>query len=335
MANWAFERGLQQVGPGAYAYVQPDGGWGWSNAGLIADGDQSLLVDTLFQLSLTNEMLVTMADAVPAARNIGTLVNTHSDADHIFGNQLVTGAHIIASKAAASEFLKVTPEDYRNLFDNWRELGAGGRYIHDRLGNEGFRFDQISLVEPHETFTTEKRLKVGDKNVVLTAMGPAHTGGDVIVHAVEDRVVYTGDLLFNGAHPVIWEGSIDGWVAACDHILSLDIDVVVPGHGPLTDKSAVAEFRTYLPWFREEVRKRFEAGLSIMDAALEIAELPEMPKWDTPERIIGAVNFFYRKYGSAEATGSFVEIFGLFDPFLAKMEARAKNHNHSACNHGH
>jgi cyclase len=332
MAKWAYERGLQQVGPGAYAYLQPDGSWGWSNAGLVADGDQSLLVDTLFQLNLTRDMLAAMADAVPAALSIDTLVNTHSDADHIFGNQLVTGAHILASQAAAGEFLKVTPEDYRNIFDNWR-ASAGAHYIHDRLGGEGFRFDDITLTQPHETFVKEKRLKVGDKNVVLTAVGPAHTSGDVIVHAVEDRVVYTGDLLFNGAHPVVWEGSIDGWVAACDHILSLDVDVVVPGHGPLTDKTSVAEFRNYLLWFRGEVRKRFEAGLSIEDTALEIAELPNLPAWDLPERIIGAVNFLYRKYGSAEATSNFTEIFGLFNPFLSKLAARAKDHG--ACGHEH
>ncbi|WP_336952615.1 MBL fold metallo-hydrolase [Sphingobium aromaticivastans] len=333
MAKWAYERGLQQVGPGAYAYLQPDGSWGWSNAGLIADGDQSLLVDTLFQLSLTEQMLAAMADAVPAARSIDTLVNTHADADHIFGNQLVKSAHIVASQAAAGEFLKVTPEDYGRIFENWQELGAGARYIHDCLGNEGFQFNDIVLTQPHETFVKEKRLKVGDKNVVLTAVGPAHTSGDVLVHAVEDRVVYTGDLLFSGAHPVLWEGSLEGWVAACDHILSLDIDVVVPGHGPLTDKTRVAEFRAYLLWFRDEVRKRFEAGLAIEETALEIVELPDLPEWNTPERIIGAVNFLYRKYGSPQATSNFLEIFGLFDRFLAKRAARTVKHD--ACNHGH
>src|SRR6516165_7863299 len=102
MPNWAYKKGLQQVGPGAHAYLQPDGSWALSNAGLIVDGDQSLLVDTLFQLRLTADMLATMAAAVPAARRIDFLVNTHADADHIFGNQLVKGAHIVASQAAAS-----------------------------------------------------------------------------------------------------------------------------------------------------------------------------------------------------------------------------------------
>ncbi|WP_163592847.1 MBL fold metallo-hydrolase, partial [Klebsiella pneumoniae] len=79
-----------------FAYLQPDGSWGWSNAGLIADRGQTLLVDTLYDLKLTREMLDTMRASVPAANSIGTLVNTHSNADHTFGNQLVEGAQIIA-----------------------------------------------------------------------------------------------------------------------------------------------------------------------------------------------------------------------------------------------
>ena len=65
-----YERGLAEVADGFYAYLQPDGGWGWSNAGLVADSGQALLVDTLFDLRLTERMLADMRRAVPAAANI-------------------------------------------------------------------------------------------------------------------------------------------------------------------------------------------------------------------------------------------------------------------------
>ncbi len=84
-----YTKGLHDLGNGLWAYLQPDGGWGWSNAGLIVDGDRSLLVDTLFDLKLTREMLDAMRRAVPAAQSIETLVNTHANGDHCFGNQLV------------------------------------------------------------------------------------------------------------------------------------------------------------------------------------------------------------------------------------------------------
>ena len=94
-----YTKGLHEVGDRLWAYLQPDGGWGWSNAGLVVDGETSLLVDTLFDLPLTADMLAAMRAATPAASTIGTVVNTHANGDHCYGNQLVAGAEIVASSA--------------------------------------------------------------------------------------------------------------------------------------------------------------------------------------------------------------------------------------------
>src|ERR1700747_2349896 len=103
------EVGLQEVGDGLYAYLQRDGGWGWSNAGLVSDGEHSLPIDTLFDVRLTEQMLRTMRKAVPAAARIETLVNTHANGDHCYGNQLLGEAHIIASERAAEEMSELPP----------------------------------------------------------------------------------------------------------------------------------------------------------------------------------------------------------------------------------
>src|SRR5215470_12965880 len=71
---------LRQVGDGAYAYVQHDGSWGWSNSGLVVEGDQALVVDTLFDLRLTRELLDAYRRVLPAGAAITTLVNTHANA---------------------------------------------------------------------------------------------------------------------------------------------------------------------------------------------------------------------------------------------------------------
>src|SRR4029453_10746080 len=103
------------------------GGWGWSNAGLVVDGDSTLLVDTLFDLKLTGEMLAEMKRRVPAAGTIDTLVNTHANGDHTFGNQLAQGARIVASKKTADEMLEgLQPSALEALGEAAPQMGTLG-----------------------------------------------------------------------------------------------------------------------------------------------------------------------------------------------------------------
>ncbi|MEY4068881.1 MAG: hypothetical protein RLZZ332_1217, partial [Actinomycetota bacterium] len=94
-----YRLGVHEVADGCHAYLQPDGGWGYSNAGLVVGDGRSLLVDTLFDLRLTDAMLAAMSPLTRGAP-ITTCVNTHANGDHCYGNERVAGAEIIASRAA-------------------------------------------------------------------------------------------------------------------------------------------------------------------------------------------------------------------------------------------
>src|SRR5439155_4298438 len=124
-----YAAGLQQVGEGFYAYLQPDGGWGWSNAGLVVDGEATLLIDTLFDLRLTEEMLGAMRRAVPAAARIDTLINTHANGDHCYGNQLVGGARILASERTAAEMAELPPAAMAVMVEQAPSLGEVGQFF--------------------------------------------------------------------------------------------------------------------------------------------------------------------------------------------------------------
>jgi glyoxylase-like metal-dependent hydrolase (beta-lactamase superfamily II) len=126
-------------------------------------------------------------------------------------------------------------------------------------------------------------LQVGDKEVHLIEVGPAHTKGDVIVYVPVDRVVYTGDILFIGSHPIVWEGPIENWVRACDTILGLDVDVVVPGHGPLTDKRGVQQTRDYWVSLQERALAAVASGASCDEVA---RDLRSSHSWREAERAI-------------------------------------------------
>jgi glyoxylase-like metal-dependent hydrolase (beta-lactamase superfamily II) len=293
MAQWQYTKGLHDIGNGLYAYLLPDGSWGWSNAGLIVDGDETLLVDTLFTVGLTQDMLDIMRDAAPAAKNIGKVVNTHANADHIWGNQLVKDAEIIASTGCAEEFDHFMPAQVIEMMANAKELGVLGEFVEHCF--TPFDFSGIELTPPTTTFDKELTVQVGDKAVELYNVGPAHTRGDVLAYVPGDKAIFTGDIIFNEGHPVIWDGPIANWQDACERILALDVDVVVPGHGPVTDKAYVRKFKGYLDYIEAESRKGFDAGLSEWDTACEIS-LADYDTWLDAERLIGNVHALYREF---------------------------------------
>jgi cyclase len=302
-----YTRGLHAVGDGAWAYLQPDGGWGWSNAGLVTDGEATLLVDTLFDLKLTAEMLGTMRDAVPAAARIGTLVNTHANGDHCYGNALVSGAEIVASTTAAEEMRNAPPELLAGLV----EAGAFLQRIF-----RPFTFEGIELVPPTRTFDGSLELRVGDKEVRLIEVGPAHTAGDVIVHVPGDGVLYTGDILFHGGHPVVWAGPVSNWIAACDRILALDdVAVVVPGHGPVGDLGAIAGLKGYFELLTAEARRCYDAGMPVAEAARSI-DLGPYRGLNEAERLVVNVTALYRELG-ADVPADVPTMFGLMAEFSA------------------
>ena len=324
-------RTLHELGGGVFAYTQLPGSWGWSNAGLISDGDQCLLVDTLFDRRLTTQMLQSMRQAVPAAQQIRTVVNTHGNGDHCYGNGVVGAEEIIGTPGCVADLNDAPPSRNATLLKAAGvvdKLGGAGRMLGRLAGAVGlntiawladaaplalplfrdFEFDGIEVVPPNRTFQGELELTVGDKEVMLIEVGPAHTNGDAIVWVPGDRVVFTGDILFHEAHPVIWEGPIANWIQACDRILALDVETVVPGHGPLADLSAIQRTRDYLSWLLDEAQSRHGAGQSVEQAARELS-LDAWNGWIDAERIYVNLHTAYREISGAKETPEVLELF--------------------------
>lgn len=297
---------LTDVADSAWAYVQRDGGWGWSNAGLIVDGDASLLVDTLFDLRLTAEMLDSMRRATAAAEHVDVVVNTHANGDHCYGNELVAGAEIVSSRRSAEEMLEVPPSLLAGFVAAAPDLGRLGAYVEAIFGS--FSFDGIELVPPTTTFDGELELRVGDRLVRLLELGPAHTAGDVAVHVPDADLVFTGDLVFHGGHPIVWAGPVRRWVEACDRLLALQPTTVVPGHGPIGDRACIEAQRGYFEWLLVEGSSRLTGGMSPLDAARDLAGGP-YAGWGEGERLVANLTALSRDLGQ-EPAADVTSLFG-------------------------
>jgi glyoxylase-like metal-dependent hydrolase (beta-lactamase superfamily II) len=321
MSRQSFQRGLVELGAGAYAWLQPDGSWGWSNAGLVVDGDQALLVDTLFDEPLTATMLQAMEAATGLAPGqIGTLVNTHANGDHTHGNALLPKAEVIASAAAAGEMAELPPQLIAQMMRGAQAgaLGEAGDMLAEVFAP--FDFATARGRAPTRTFDDELQLQVGDRQVFLKRLGPAHTAGDVIVHVPGDRMIFTGDILFVDVTPIIWAGPVGNWLAACDWILGLGAETIVPGHGPLADAGDVRRMADYLRYVDREARGRYEAGMPALEAALDIT-LGEFRDWPDPERIAANVLALYREYRGDPSPPDVVAVFAAMATVRRQLRA--------------
>lgn len=264
MVDLNFPRGLNKVGDHSYAWMLPDGSWGWSNSGLVAGEGESLLFDTHYDLNLTREMLDGI-EAVTEGAPIKRLVNSHGNGDHFYGNELLDPEVEIIATVGTNAMMT---EDNPQLLSQVKKMeGPVGDFVRDNFG--AFDFDPIQKRLADTTFEGELELNVGGIDVLVKDLGPAHTRSDSILWVPADKVVYAADLMFVGGTPIAWDGPIQNWIAALDYIAGLGANVVVPGHGPLSTNIEVGELRGYLEYVLEGATKAFEAGTPAVQAARE------------------------------------------------------------------
>jgi glyoxylase-like metal-dependent hydrolase (beta-lactamase superfamily II) len=191
------------------------------NVGVLATDRGAVVVDTMTFRAQGTKIL-------EAAERIGggpvqAVVNTHYHRDHTHGNPAFPAGTPIVATDRTLAYLKKVDGDY------WQGAAAG--------------------TLPNQTFRNEHEMKIADKTIRLIHPGRGHTDGDLVVLFVEDRVLHTGDLFFNGRYPNIdleAGGSVREWVAAIDRVLELDFDKVIPGHGPVTDREGLRAFQKFM-----------------------------------------------------------------------------------------
>jgi 2-keto-4-pentenoate hydratase/2-oxohepta-3-ene-1,7-dioic acid hydratase in catechol pathway/glyoxylase-like metal-dependent hydrolase (beta-lactamase superfamily II) len=317
-ARVPYTRGLHQVGDRVWAWTLPDGGYGWSNAGLIAGTGAALLVDTLFDLALTREMLTAMRRITESAP-ITDAVITHSNGDHTHGNQLLDASvRIIAARGTAEEIEHGMAPEMLAMAQTANLGPVATPYTRERFGH--FDFSNITLRNADQTFERSLCVDVGGRRIDVLNLGPAHTAADSVVHVPDAGVLFGGDLLFIGCTPIVWAGPIANWVAACDAMIALDAPTVVPGHGPVTDPDGIRAVRGYLVHVADHAEAAYRRGLSWAEAA-DTIDLGEYATWLDAERIVVNV---YQRYRELDPQTPQLEVMALLvmqAEWLAKRSA--------------
>ncbi len=225
------------------------------------------------------------SDGATGGAPVRFAVNTHEHGDHTYGNSLLPADVALIGHEVMREHLLVDPviDGCPPAWDPVPDWGAVTRRV------------------PTIVTRTDLTVHSGTRRIDLVHPGhAAHTGGDLVAWLPEERVLFTGDLLFHGLTPLVFAGSVEGALRVLEWIAAFGPDVVVPGHGPLAagaDLPAVlADHERYYRFVLDLAAEGRRAGIGPLAVAQE-ADLGEFADWPDAERVV--LNL-HRVYADAE-----------------------------------
>jgi glyoxylase-like metal-dependent hydrolase (beta-lactamase superfamily II) len=215
------------------------------NIGVLTGPDGKVLVDAGMTPSRQR-----IQEALRGLSNdpVRYVINTHWHFDHADGNEWLQkeGATIIAHENARRHLAEAT-----------------------RVEDWDFNFPPSAAgAIPSEVVATDRTLKANGSTLALKYYGPCHTDGDLSVTFHEADILHTGDTYWNGFYPFIdysTGGSIDGTIRATEANLAAVTDgtIVIPGHGPVSNKAELKAYRDMLVDVREKVAALKKQGRSL------------------------------------------------------------------------
>jgi cyclase len=264
---------LAEVADRVFAYIQPDGSWWINNTGFIVGERSVVSIDSCSTQRRTRAYLDRIAATTTAP--VTTLVNTHHHGDHTYGNSEFGPVAIVGHERTRAEVIAAGLAGNTGIWDpvDWGEL---------------------RIAPPTVTFADQLTLWSDDVRIEVSYVGqPAHTSNDSLVWLPAQKVLFCGDLLFNGGTPFLLMGSVRGAAEVLSSVLApIPARTIVPGHGEPCGPELIAEVSGYLQFVLETAREGLAAGLSPLQAARR-ADLGQYSGWLDSERIVGNLHRAY------------------------------------------
>ena len=269
---------LQRVSEHVY-YVQGAAGTATENQGFISNAaaivtDKGLvIVDTLGSPPLAQRFLDLLGQVTD--KPVLTVITTHYHADHIYGLQVFQdlGARVLA------------PAGFRDYLD---APTAEERLAERRVSLYPWVNENTRLVRPDEVVTQDRTLDLGDVQLELTYLGAAHSDGDLSVLVMPDRVLISGDIIFEGRVPFTGNANTRNWIEVLEQINKGGLAGLVPGHGPAArdPDAALALTLHYLKYTRAQMGAAVEEMVPFAEAyeKADWSEFQDLPAFDATHR---------------------------------------------------
>lgn len=272
---------VEEVAENVFAYIQPDGTWWINNAGFLVADDGVVAFDTCATEARTRTFLDHVSGVTSAPLRV--VVNTHHHGDHTHGNYLTHPATIVGHERCRENMIAHGITHYDGVF-----------------GDPSPVWGDLELAPPILTFEERMKVYAGEIEAELHYIGtPAHTDNDVIGWLPQERVLFSGDLVFNGGTPFVLMGSVTGALTAVERLRELGAETIVPGHGPVCDPSILDSIAAYYRFVLDTAQDALDSGVDPLEAARE-TDLGEFGELTDEERIVGNLHRAMFELGGAE-----------------------------------
>jgi len=280
MPTWETE--LKELAPNVYVYIQGGGptknNVSVSNAALVVGDEGILLFDALAVPIHAKNMVAAIRKVTD--KPFKYLVTSHHHGDHIGGNQFIPDNPVIISHPyCRDEVVKQIP----------------GPALWAKRDGWADGTEPRKILPATQTFDGNLTFHIAKTEVRIMPMLPAHTYGDLVMYLPEHKVLVAGDVGFFYVAPFCQNANPSNWISICDRIAGMDVERIVPGHGPLGGKQQLTEMADYLRLLRVEAKKRWDKKMTAGQAAADIT-LGKFDNWIGPERIVMDTDRFYMEF---------------------------------------
>lgn len=274
---------LEEVAEGVYFAIGTGNIYTMSNALIIEREDDVVIVDSHITPAAGRALLNSIR--VITEKPVSTLINSHFHYDHsngtpAFGDIEIIGHEVTYEKLTGDPENEHTYQSSLRRFDNTvnrlqaelanansdeerqdlsQQLSYWQRHVEAQ--------EEIVFTPPTQTLRDKMTLYRGGREIQLHYFGRAHTGGDLAIYLPKEKIVFTGDMMLGGIS-YMGDGYVAEWADTLEGLINLDIELILPGHGPgFTDVERIGNVQAYYADLTEEIRRLKNLGHSAEEAA--------------------------------------------------------------------